>query len=82
MTAAEFAKAYGIDYQVVHAATFRTATRERCGWALDYPETELKKAVREELGSKLDWYRQRIGRVAGWMARLDGIEKTAAKKGR
>ena len=81
MTAGEFAKKYGIDYQVVRAATFRTVTRAECGWMLDYPETELKKAVKEELTYKLVWHRDRLTRIAGWMASLDRTEKTVTQGG-
>ena len=73
MTAGEFAKTYGIDYQVVRAATFRTATRAACGWALDYPETQLMEAVKQELTYKLDWHRERLNRITGWM---ESMKKT------
>lgn len=71
MTAGEFAKKYGIDYQIVRAASFRTATRAEISWALDYPEPELKKAVKEELKYKQDWHQDRLNRINGWLDRLD-----------
>ena len=71
MTAGEFAKKYGIDYQIVRAASFRTTTRAECSWALDYPEPELKKAVKEELKYKRDWHQDRLNRINGWLDRLD-----------
>ena len=70
MTAGEFAKEFGIDYQIVRAATFRTATRTEESWALDYPVHELRQAVREELRYKMDWHRERMDKLAGWMNRL------------
>lgn len=70
MTAGEFAKKYGIDYQVVRAATFRTVTRAECSWALDYPEPELKRAVKEELTYKMNWHRDRLNRIVGWMGSM------------
>ena len=40
-------------------------------WALDYPEPELKKAVKEELKYKRDWHQDRLNRINGWLDRLD-----------
>ena len=71
MTAGEFAKKYGIDYQTVRAATFRTATRQEASWRLDYGEPELKKAVREELRYRLEWHRDRLTRIEANLSRLE-----------
>lgn len=70
MTAGEFAKKYGIDYQIVRAASFRTTTRAETSWALDYPEAELRKAVKAELKYKLEWHRERLNKITGWMGNL------------
>ena len=72
MTAGEFAKKYGIDYQIVRAASFRTATRQSSSWALDYGEPELKKAVREELEYRLVWHRDKLTKIAGEITKRDG----------
>ena len=71
MTAGEFAKAYGIEYQIVRAATFRTATRQRASWMLDYGEPELRQAVRDELLEKLIYYRDRLTKIGGELDKLD-----------
>ena len=70
MTAGEFAKKYGIDYQTVRSATFRTATRAETSWALDYPETELRAAVEQELQYRLIWHWDRLTRTARALKRL------------
>ena len=70
MKAGEFAKRYGIDYQTVRQATFRTPTRQKESWALDYPADELTRAVYDELLYKRDWHRDRLTRTIGQLLRL------------
>ena len=72
MNAGEFAKKYGINYQDVRHATFRTAARQEQSWVIDFDEPALIKAVREELMFKLTWHRDRLTRIAADLARLDG----------
>ena len=72
MTAGEFAKKYGIDYQIVRAASFRTATRQSSSWALDYGEPELKKAVREEMEKDGIEFEAALTKIAGEITKLDG----------
>lgn len=74
MTAAEFAKKYGITYTTVRSATFRTATRQDCSRSLDYGEPELKRAVREELQQRLIWHRDKLTAIAGELEKLDRKE--------
>lgn len=71
MTVAQFAKKYEIAYTTVRTATFRTVTRQDCGWALDYEEMELKRAVKEELRERLLWHRERMTQIAGEMEKLE-----------
>lgn len=74
MNAGEFARKYGLNYQDVRHATFRTAARQAESWVIDFEEPELKRAVREELMFKLTWHRDRLTRIAADLARLDGKE--------
>lgn len=72
MTVGEFAKKYKVEYQTVRAATYRTATREKEPWALDFPEDELRRAVLQELRTKKEWHRERLERIDG---QLESVRK-------
>lgn len=74
MTAGQFAKKYGIDYQTVRAASFRTATRQRESWALDYGEPELRRAVREELAERIAYHQEILDKICLEIANLDRKE--------
>lgn len=71
MTAGDFAKKYGLPYQIVRSATFRTSTRQMESWRLDYEEPELKRAVRDEMKDKLKYYQDNCARVAGYLKKLE-----------
>ena len=70
MTVGEFAKKYKVEYQMVRAATYRTETREKEPWALDFPEDELRRAVLQELRIKREWHRDRLNRIDGQLDRV------------
>ena len=76
MTAGEFAKKYGIDYQLVRRATFRTTTRAEISWALEYPEAELKKAVETELTYSQEWHLEKMEKIREQILRLTGKDVT------
>ena len=71
MTASEFSSKYGIPYTIVHAASFRTASRQPGHWRRqDYGEPELKKAVREELEERM---RNCVSRAESILVQLDRL---------
>ena len=74
MTAGEFAKKYGVEYQTVRAASFRTATRQRESWALDYGEPELRRAVREELQERMAYHQEFLDKIRLEIGNLDRKE--------
>lgn len=56
MTMGEFSRKYDVPYQDVHKASFRTATRMKASWALDFDERDLREAVQAELQRRVDYH--------------------------
>ena len=75
MTMGEFARKWGLPYQDVQRASFRSAGRLAYpgqAYGTDFDEADLKRAVTEELQKQLDYHRILADRAAERLARLNG----------
>ena len=75
MTVGEFAKKYGIPYSDVRQASWKTALRAdfpRRAYGMNFDELVLKRAVKEFLKERLQYYGERTNKTTELLTLLDG----------